>query len=337
MNNSNGIHDEDKENADDFQISADPSKYVTLPVMHEQIWRKYQTTLDWFWTAYDVYITNDHENMMTIFNEEQRQYVVQLLAFMFSAHCTTINKDLFMKLMTQVEIKEASYYFGSQADAKKTHTLMYSMLLDELVRGDGKKKDELISDIISLPKVREFLRWSIQSTNSEAKSFAQRLLAFATLQGIIFTGPFVIFGWIQKQHPSMMPGLIRSNDLIWRDEKLNLSLSCMLFDYIDDELTEEQAHEIVREAVVHAKNLFTQALPVSKIGLDCEVMEQYIEHSADKILSAIHVAKLYHKESPLDWVVEPVTDTYQSKVPMNNVIDLSASFGEAKFGTDFDF
>lgn len=317
-------------------IIADPSKYVTLPVQHEKIWRKYQTTLDWFWTAHDVYITNDYENMMTIFNGEQQQYILKLLAFMFSTHCITINKELFMKLMTQVEIKEASYYFGSQADAKKTHSLMYSMLLDELIRGDSTERGKLISDVISQPQVRDFLRWSIQSTTSNAKSFAQRLLAFATIQGIIFTGPFVLFKWIQKQHPNMMPGLSNSNDLIWRDEKLNLSLSCMLFEYIDDELTEEEAHDVVREAVLHAKQLFTKVLPVSELGLECDVMEQYIEHSADKILSDIHVARLYNKESPFDWVVEPVTETYQTKATMNNV-DMSASFGEAKFSTELDF
>lgn len=111
----------------------------------------------------------------------------------------------------------------------------------------------------------------------------------------------------------------------------------MLFEFIDDELAEEESHDIVRDAVMHAKNLLTKALPVSKLGLECEVMGQYIEHSADKILSDIHVAKLYNKESPFDWVVEPVTDTYQSKAPMNNIADLSTSFGEAKFSTDLDF
>lgn len=331
------VHEENKENSDEYPISADPSKYVTLPVQNEKLWRKYQTTLEWFWTVYDVYLANDKENMTKTFNKEQCQYILHLLAFMFTTHYTTINKELFMQLMNQVEIKEASYYFGSQAESKKTHSMMYSMLLDELVSGDSNKKEELIREVVRMPQVRDFVRWSIQSTTCETKSFSQRLLAFSCIQGIIFTGPFVLFKWIQKQHPSIMPGLSNSNDLIWRDEKLNLSFSCMLFEYIDDELTEQEAHDIVRQAVTHAKNLLSIALPVSILGLDCKIMEQYIEHSADKILSDIHFNKLYNKESSIDWVEEPITETYQSKIPMNNAGDLSASFGEAKFSTDLDF
>lgn len=318
------------------EIMADPSKYVTLPIQNDQIWRKYQNTLEWFWTVYDVYLTNDYENMKLIFNEEQRQYVNKLLAFMYISHATVIKKELFMKLMTQVEIKEASYFFGSQADAKKTHSLMYSMLLDELVHGDIKMKENLISEVTSLPQVRNLLKWSILATNSESKSFAQRLLAFATLQGIVFTGFFVLFEWIKNQHPNKLPGLNNSNDLIWRDEKLNLSLSCLLFEHIEDELSEEEAHSIVREAVYHAKSLLTEALPVSIIGLECELMDQFIEHSADKILSDIHVAKIYNKESPFDWVVDPIKETYKSMYNVDSWKQ-AANFGEAKFSTDLDF
>lgn len=323
--------------ADDYPLSADPSKYVTLPIQHERIWRMYQTTLDWFWTVYDVYLTNDKEIMQKTFDQEQQQYILQLLAFMFTSHYTTINKDLFMQLMNQIEIKEATYYFGSQADAKKTHSMMYSMLLDELTLDNPKKKDEVIREVVGMSQVKEFIRWSIESTTSSSKSFAQRLLAFATLQGIIFTVPFVLFNWTKKQRPQSMPGLDNSNDLIWRDEKLNLSFSCMLFDYMDNAISEEEAHEIVAEAVKHAKNLFTKAMPVSKIGMECDLINVFIEHCADKILSEIRMEKLYNKESPFDWVEEPKTETYQSKIPMNSVVDMAASFGEATFSTDLDF
>lgn len=325
-----------KENIDEYVLSADPSKYVTLPVQNEQIWRKYQSTLESFWTVYDVYLSNDEKDIKEIFNEEQRNHILKLLAFMFTTHYTTINKELFMQLMSQVDIKEASYYFGSQADAKKTHSLMYSMLLDTMTNSSV-KKEKIISDVVSLDAVRDFLRWSIQSTISESKSFAQRLLAFATLQGIVFTVPFVLFDWIKTQHKDKMPGLTNSNDLIWRDENLNLSFSCMLFQYMEDSLTTEEAHTIVKEAVGHAKNIFTKVLPVSILGMRDDLMEQFIEHSADRILSDIRVDKLYEKESPFDWIREPKTETHSSKASMNNVMDMSASFGEAKFSTDLDF
>lgn len=325
----------DKENVDEYAISADPSKYVTLPVQNENIWRKYQSTLDTFWTVHDVYLANDYRDSTTIFNEEQQKYLSKLLTFMYVTHQSTINKELFMQLMNQIEIKEASYYFGSQADAKKTHSMMYSMLLDALTN-DLNKRYESVKDVVGLPKVREFLRWSIQSTISEQKSFAQRLLAFATIQGIIFTVPFVLFNWIKTQHKDKLRGLVESNDLIWRDEKLNLSFSCSLFQHIQDDLTSEEAQTIVGEAVRHSKELFTGVLPVSILGMDNTLIEQFIEFSADKILTDIRVEKLFMKECPFDWIDEPKTETHTTNVSMN-MVDKTSSFGEAKFDINFEF
>lgn len=323
---------------EDFPISGDPSKYVTLPVQNEKIWRKYQTTLEWFWTVSDVYLASDKENMKAIFNEEQAQIILKVISFMFASHYTTITKELFMDFMSQIEIKEASYYLGSQADAKKTHCTMYSLLLDELTRDDPqKRKDTLISGLLKEEDVREFICWSIQNTSSQTYSFSHRLLTFATIQGIIYSVPFILFEWIHKRNPSTMPGLAHSNSLIWRDEKLNLSFSCMLFEYIENELSEEDAQAIVKEAVEHAKSLFTKTLPVSTLGMEHDLITQYIEYSADRILSDIGMNKMYLKESPFDWVQEPKTDTHQNKPSMNTIVDLSASFGEAKFDTEIDF
>lgn len=334
--NTSSSHNDDKD--DDFLISADPSKYVTLPVHHEKIWRMYQTTLDWFWTVYDVYLTNDRDNMTAILPEDQTRYVLEILTFMFTSHHAAINKDLFMQFMSQVDIKEASYYLGSQADSKKTHSMMYSMLLDELVGLDKPEdKERLIRDVVQIPEVREFLHWVILGTTSATESFAKRLLTFACLQGIIFTGPFLLLKWLGKQHPSKMLGMNQSNELIWRDEKLNLNFSCMLFEYIDDELTEKEAYKIVGEAVAHAKCLFTKVFPSSTLGLDCQLVEQYLEYSADIILSDLQFSKLYNKEKPFDWADGPKTGASQTKTPINNVIDMSASFGEAKFSTELDF
>lgn len=323
---------------EDFPISGDPSRYVTLPVQNEKIWRMYQTTLEWFWTVSDIYLANDRENITTTYSEEQSHYILQVISFIFTSHYTTINKELFMDFMNQVGIKEASYYFGSQADAKKTHCMMYSLLLEELTRDDpNRNKEKLIRELLSMEPVRDFIRWSIQSTTSNSKSFLQRLLAFAALQGIIYPVPFIIFKWTHKQNPTMLQGLNHSNDLIWRDEKLNLSLSCLLFEYLEDDLNDEDYQHIIKEAVLHAKRLFTQTLPVSKLGMDCEMISQFIEHSADKILSDIGVDKIFNKESPFDWIEEPKTETYQNKAQTNTIVDMSASFGEAKFDTDLDF
>lgn len=322
-------------NDEDFQIIADPSKYVTLPVQNEKIWDKYQCTLEWFWTVYDVYLASDKGGMMKTYNEEERKCILQLIAFMFAAHHTTITKELFMQLMSQVEIKEASYYFGSQADSKKTHTMLYSMMLDELLKDDNTtSKDKLISEVLSIPHVRDFIRWSIKSTTSSTRSFAQRLFALATIQGIIFEAPLLLFKWLELQHPSVMPGFKEGNELVWRDEKLNTSFSCMLFEFIEDELSQEEAHQIAREAVAHAKNILTESIPVEKLGMSRELFEQYIEYSADKILSSLHLSELYNEKCPFDWFQQP--DIEIAHKPEHKPMELSAINGEGDFNLEVD-
>lgn len=332
MEKTNGIKEDNKENIDDYPISADPSMYVTLPVQNEKIWNHYQETLSVFWTAQDVDLARDKKGMTTIFNEEQRRYILQILGLMFTSHSTTVNKELFMQLMNDVGIKEATYYFGSQADMKKTHSMVYSLLLDELIGSITSTREGLIRDIVGVPMVRDFIRWSIQSTISETtESFAKRLLAFASIQGIVFSVPLVLFKWIQKQHSLVMPGLSQTNDLIWRDERLNLTFSCMLFEYIDEVLTEDEAHEIVGQAATHAKNLFTQVFPVSALGFECDAMSQYIEYSADKILSDLKISNLFNTVCPFDMVDESETKKPTNSINNNNVNDFSASHGEPKF------
>lgn len=323
---------------EEYPISGDPSKYVTLPVQNEKIWSKYQNTLEWFWTVHDVYIADDKDNMISTYDEDQRHCILQLLGFMFTTHHTTINKELFMDFMNQVDIKEAVYYFGSQADSKKTHCLMYSMLIEELTRNDSNlDRVKLVAELLNCEYIRDFLKWSIHNTSSNSYSFSHRLLTFATLQGILFSVPFLVFKWLHKKNPNIMPGLKNSNDLIWRDENLNLSFSCMLFEYLeDDDFTGDEAKKIIKEAVGHAKRIFGQQLPIFKLGLEQKHIEEHIEYLADKILSDIGVSKLYSRESPFDWVEEPETEKFQNK-NMNNVITFSSDFGEAKFDIETDF
>lgn len=326
-------------NADSMEILADPIKYVTLPIQFEKLWRKYQTSLDWFWTVYEVNIEKDRPSMLETFNEEQRSYILKVLAFMLITHNTIVKKELFLDLINQVEIKEASYYFGSQADSKKTHSMMYSMLLDELI-GDADKKAQIMSEVARIPEVRDTLKWYVENIVMEDQSFAKRMLTFATIQGILFTVPFILFSWIEKQHPSAMSGLMKSNNLIWRDERLNLSLSTMLFDYIEDAVDESEAMEIVKTAVSHVKNIFTKALPVSILGMDVTLMEQFIELSADTLLYDTNNEKIFKIEkTPFDWIVEPKIDMNEAPIP-NLVLTTSASNGsqnEAKFGLDEEF
>lgn len=340
-------------NQGEFELSADPSRYVTLPVQNEAIWRKYQITLDTFWTVYEINIERDKHSLLETFKDKsQRQYLLKVIAFMLIAHNTIVTKELFLDLINHVDIKEASYYFGSQADSKKTHSMMYSLLLDELIETttyteqDGlsedtmaEKKTQLINEVIRLPEVRGLLRWYVENVNLEQDSFTRKMFAFATLQGVIFAVPFMLFSWLEKQYPSKINGLMKSNQLISRDEKLNLSFSCMLFDYIEEEIYPDVAADIIKQAVFHAKSVFIKALPVSTLGLDCDSMSQFIEHSADLILIDTNHERIYKVEkTPFDWVVEPKVElSKQMEVPVLNITANDSTTAQASFDLDDDF
>ena len=297
---SSDVIEVSKEPQEEFQLSADPSKYVTLPIQNEAIWRKYQITLDTFWTVYEVNIGRDRLDLINLFDDaSQREYILKVIAFMLIAHNTIVTKELFLDLINNVDIKEASYYFASQAESKKTHSMMYSLLLDELIGTDTKgeedkseerlteSKAELMKRVSQMPEVRSILRWYVENVNLEQESLSKRMFAFATLQGIVFGAAFMLFNWLEKQFPSKLNGLTKSNSLIWRDEKLNYSFSCMLLEYIDDEFNSDEAESIANQAVILAKNLFLRALPVSKLGMDSQVMGQFLEESAQTLLAEL--------------------------------------------------
>lgn len=315
-------------------LIADPSKYVTLPIQNEKIWRKYQTSLDWFWTVYEVNLERDKSTVAQL-SDEQRLHINKVLAFMLLCHNTITTKELFLDLVNQVEIKEAAYYYASQAESKKTHRMMFSLMLDELVGSDDEKV-EIMSEVARIPEVKEALRWYVEHVNLEGESFAKRLLTFATLQGILFNAAFIMFSWIEKNQPTALHGLTKSNQLIWRDERLNLSFATMLFDYIDDKVEESDATEIFRAAVFHAKNIFAKALPVSSLGIDCHLMEQFIEYSADILASDTNHERLFKVENcPFDWVVEPKIDMNEPK--MNVIITSNNQEDLGNFELDGDF
>jgi ribonucleotide reductase beta subunit family protein with ferritin-like domain len=315
-------------------LVADPSKYVTLPIQNEKLWRKYQTSLDWFWTVYEINLERDKSTVGQL-DEEQRSYMNKVLTFMLICHNTITTKELFLDLVNQVEIKEASYYFSSQADSTKTHRMMYSLILDELI-GNGEEKTRTMSEVAQIPHVREALRWYVENVNLENQSFAKRMLAFTTLLGIVFNVVFIMFSWIEKTYPSLMHGLMKSNQLIWRDARLNLSFATILFDYIDDKVDKAEAIEMYKTAAQHAKNIFTKALPVSSLGIECDLMEQFIEHSADSLAIDTIQERIFKVEkTPFDWIVEPKVDMNESTA--NVLITANNDEGLGSFELDGDF
>lgn len=303
---------------DFIEISADPSKYVCLPIQNEDLWQRYKMTLDTFWTVHEVDLSHDKKTIARVFDEDEQNYILQLLGVVFVAHHTVVNKLLFMQLMNEVQIKEAAYFFGSQADTKKTHCNMYSIYLDELLGNNADEKDKLIRKVLAISAVRHLISSSIQATTCEEYSFSQRLIAFASLQGIVFRSIMVLFKWLLKNNLSGLSGLAQMNNKIWQDEGIHLNFSITLFQYIEDNLDEEDAHVIVQNFVQSTKNMF-KVLKPSTVRMENQDMEHFIEFSADKILSDLGMSKLYNKESTFDWF-EDQNAVYRDK-PKSNASD----------------
>lgn len=201
------------------------------------------------------------------------------------------------------------------------------MLLDELV-DDAEKKAKLMSEVAECPEVREVLRWYVENVVLEDQSFAKRMFTFATMQGILFTVPFIMFSLLEKQNPTAMAGFMKANNLIWRDEQLNLSFSCILFEYIDDRVEEHEAVELVEKAVALVKGIFLKALPVSSLGIDSISMGHFIESSADILMTRTKHEPIYkHEKTPFDWIADyKDVDSAPTNVPTKTTTSTEVAF-----------
>lgn len=272
------------------------NRFVLFPIEHNDIWQMYKQAEASFWTAEEIDLAQDLADWAKL-NDGERHFISHVLAF-FAASDGIVNENLAVNFLAEVQYPEAKCFYGFQIMMENIHSETYSLLIDTYIK-DAAEKDRLLHALDTVPCVTKKGEWALKWIGSG--DFADRLIAFAAVEGIFFSGSFCSIFWLKKR--GLMPGLSFSNELISRDEGLHCDFACLLYtQYIKNKLDPQRVHDIILNAVEIEKEFITEALPVALIGMNAELMSQYIEFVADRLLVALGCDKVYNATNPFDFM-----------------------------------
>jgi ribonucleoside-diphosphate reductase subunit M2 len=277
-------------------LVENPHRWVMFPIQHHEIWEMYKKHEASFWTAEEIDLSQDNKDWENLTGDEQH-FITHVLAF-FAASDGIVLENLLGKFSTEVQIPEARAFYGFQIAMENIHSETYSLLIEQYIR-DPSEKERVFNAIETMPAVQEKANWVVQWINGES-SFAERIVAFAAVEGILFSGSFCAIYWLKKR--GLMPGLTFSNELISRDEGLHAEFACLLYGSLQRQLPESVVHDIIRGAVEVERRFICEALSCDLIGMNNELMTRYIEFVADRLLTALGHSKLFDAVNPFDWM-----------------------------------
>ena len=289
------------------------SRFSLFPIEHPDLWRMYKAHVASFWTSEEIDLQADQADWEEKLNDSERHFISMILAFFAGADGIVV-ENLAERFCSEIALPEARCFYGFQIAMESIHQETYCLLIDSYIK-DPKERALLFSAHTEVPSVRKKAAWAQRYIGSEA-SFAERLVAFAAVEGIFFSGAFCAVFWLKKR--GLMPGLTFSNELISRDEGIHCSFACQLYSKLERKLSEEEIHNLIGEAVQVEKGFICDALPVSLIGMNASLMSQYIEFVADRLLQDLGYRKLYGSKNPFDWMdmisLEGKTNFFEKRV-----------------------
>ena len=317
-----------------LQPSTD--RFVIYPIQHKDMWDMYKKAEACFWTAEELDLTDDlkHWDQLT---DDERHFLTHVLAF-FAASDGIVNENLAMNFMSEVQMAEARCFYGFQIAIENIHSEVYSLLIDTYVR-DAAQKQKALQAVETIPCVQRKAEWSMKWMNRNTATFGERLVAFAVVEGLFFSGSFCAIFWMKKR--GLMPGLCTSNELISRDEGMHCDFACLLFKKLDHPPSAERVLEIVKDAVSIETDFVTDALPVSLIGMNATLMSQYVQFCADRLLEALGLDKHYHVSNPFDWMtlisLQGKTNFFEKRVSEYAKAGVGVEKEAQVFSMDSDF
>jgi len=289
VNNNNKEHEESI-------LRENKNRFVLFPIEHNDIWGFYKQAEASFWTAEEIDLGQDLKDWANL-NDGERHFISHVLAF-FAASDGIVNENLGQNFLSEVQYTEAKFFYGFQIAIENVHSEVYSLLIDTYVT-DSKEKSRLFNAIEELPCVQKKAEWALRWIKNG--SFAERLIAFAAVEGIFFSGSFCSIFWLKKR--GLMPGLSFSNELISRDEGLHCDFACLLYNnHLVNKLSKQEVSDIITDAVSIEKEFIMDALPVNLIGMNATLMGQYIEFVADRLLLELNCSKAYNATNPFDFM-----------------------------------
>ncbi|WP_026998878.1 ribonucleoside-diphosphate reductase small subunit [Eisenibacter elegans] len=293
-------------------LAENKNRFVLFPIQQHDIWEMYKNAEASFWTAEEIDLSQDLRDWDNL-NDGERYFISHILAF-FAASDGIVNENLVVNFMKEVQSPEARCFYGFQVMMENIHSETYSLLIDTYIKNPT-EKDKMFRAIETIPCIQKKAEWALRWIESE--HFAERLIAFAAVEGIFFSGSFCSIFWLKKR--GLMPGLSFSNELISRDEGLHCDFACLLYNnYIKNKLPKQTITDIITEAVSIEKEFITEALPVKLIGMNADLMAQYIEFVADRLLGELGCNKVYNVDNPFDFMemisLKGKTNFFEKKV-----------------------
>jgi ribonucleotide reductase beta subunit family protein with ferritin-like domain len=277
-------------------LKENPQRFVLFPIQYHSVFEMYKKHLASFWTADEIDLYQDHKDWQRL-NEQEKHFIKNVLAF-FAASDGIVLENLAQQFFSEVQIPEARCFYGFQIAMENVHSETYSLLIDTYIK-DLNEKAYLFSAISNIDVIKEKAQWAMNWMNRD-RTFHERLVAFAAVEGIFFSGSFCAIFWLKKR--SLMPGLTFSNELISRDEGLHTDFACHLYSIMKNRLRPEIIQTIIKEAVEIEKKFISESLPSDLIGINSKLMTQYIECVADRLLVALGAPKVWNSKNPFDWM-----------------------------------
>ncbi|MDH3649896.1 MAG: ribonucleotide-diphosphate reductase subunit beta [Saprospiraceae bacterium] len=317
-------------------LTDNPNRFVLFPIQHDDIWAFYKKQEACFWTPEEIDLSQDLTDWHDKLNDNERHFVKHVLAF-FAASDGIVNENLAENFLSEVQYTEAKFYYGFQIMMENIHSETYSLLIDTYIK-DPKEKDFCLNAIDTMPCVKEKADWALRWI--ENGGFVERLIAFAAVEGIFFSGSFCSIFWLKKR--GLMPGLSFSNELISRDEGMHCDFACLLYNkHVKYQLPPETVAQIINEAVEIEKEFVSDALPVNLIGMNSDMMCQYIEFVADRLLMALGCEKIFNAENPFPWMemisLQGKTNFFEKRVGDYQKAGVMADKDKQVFKLDEDF
>lgn len=294
-------------------LAKSNDRFVLFPIRHDDIWKFYKKAEASFWTAEEIDLAQDLVDWNEKLNDDERHFIKHVLAF-FAASDGIVNENLAENFLSEVQYTEAKFFYGFQVTIENIHSETYSLLIDTYIK-DSKEKDYLFNAIDNIDCVKKKADWALRWIDEG--SFAERLIAFAAVEGIFFSGSFCSIFWLKKR--GLMPGLSFSNELISRDEGLHCDFACLLYNnHLVNKLPKETVTKIITDAVEIEKEFVTDAIPVKLIGMNADLMKQYIEFVADRLLNELGCARVYNSANPFDFMdmisIQGKTNFFEKRV-----------------------
>lgn len=312
-----------------------PNRFVLFPIQYEDIWTLYKKAVAVFWTAEEVDLSKDTKDWDNLTNNE-RYFISNIIAF-FAGSDGIVNENLSINFLNEIQIPEARAFYGFQIAIENIHNEMYSLLIDSYIK-DKQEKQRLFGAIENIPCVKKKAEWALKWIDNKYQ-YARRLVAFACVEGIFFSGSFCAIYWLKER--GVMPGLTTSNEFIARDEGLHTQFACLLYSKLKNKLSQETIYAIIKDAVEIEKEFITESLPCNLLGMNASLMRDYIEFVADRLSVQLGCEKIYNTVCPFAFMerigLEGKTNFFEKRVAEYSRAGVGKNQEQMAFSLDTDF